>query len=51
MLWTICVSFAIGVVAAFLFFRKNPLWLFPWRKLKSHKEDAKAYLRERLNKL
>lgn len=44
-------SFVLGIVSAWLVFRNNPLWLFPWRKLKSHKEDAKAFLRERLDKL
>lgn len=51
MVETILVSVAVGVVGAWLVFRNNPLWLFPWRKIKSHKEDAKAFLRERLNKL
>ena len=51
MFWTIVISVSVGVVGAWIFFRKNPLWLFPWRYVRSHKEDAKAILREKLNKL
>lgn len=51
MLQAILISVVAGFVVAFLVFRNNPLWLFPWRKMKSHKADAKAFLRERLDRL
>lgn len=49
--WTVLVSFAVGVVVTWIFFRKNPLWITPWLYVRSKKRDAKDYLRRRLDRL
>lgn len=50
-LWTILIAFSVGVVATWIFLRKNPLWLSPFLYIRSKKGDAKDYLRRRLDRL
>ena len=45
------VTFLVGVVATWLVLRNNPLWIHPWKKIRSHKSDVKAMLREKIDRL